>query len=537
MPHWALDGNMKELLMEELEFRKYFWQGALSVDDFSSIPIMENALSSSGSQLDLLLVNPSNRVQIYQKLGTEFAAVEPPIWAGFIADYVRRKGFTVKILDAEALDLDAAGSAKVVAAQKPRLVGVIVYGHQPSASTQNMAGGSAFCTELKKIAPELTVAIAGGHVSALPERTLKEEKVDYVCEGEGIYTIHKLLEVLTGKGTKIEDVPGLWYRKNGEIQTTPKATVMADLDKEIPTTAWDLLPMHLYRAHNWHCFDHIHQRLPYAAIYTSLGCPFKCSFCCINAPFGKPSIRYRSPDTMIAEIGLLVEKYGVRNIKIADEMFVLNIPHVEGICDRIIERGYNVNIWAYARVDTVKEGILPKMKKAGINWLALGIESGSKFVRDGANKRFTGDDIRNIVRSIQAAGIRVIGNYIFGLPDDNVDTMQETLDMAIDLNCEFANFYSAMAYPGSPLYTLAQKEGWPLPTTWSGFSQHSKDALPLPTKHIPAREVLKFRDAAFRTYFNNQKYLDYVDKVFGKDTVQHIHQMMQHNLERDLVPS
>ena len=79
--------------------------------------------------------------------------------------------------------------------------------------------------------------------------------------------------------------------------------------------------------------------------------------------------------------------------------------------------------------------------------------------------------------------------------------MQRTLDLALDLNCEFANFYSAMAYPGSPLYEEAIRRGWRLPETWSGYSQHSVDTLPLPTRHISAGEVLSFRDRAFDTYF------------------------------------
>ena len=102
----------------------------------------------------------------------------------------------------------------------------------------------------------------------------------------------------------------------------------------------------------------------------------------------------------------------------------------------------------------------------------------------------------------------IIGNYIFGLPEDDLDSMQETLDLAIELKTEFANFYSAMAYPGSPLYRQAIAHGWPLPETWSGYSQHSVDTLPLPTRHVPASEVLKFRDDAFRTYFADQSYLE-----------------------------
>jgi radical SAM superfamily enzyme YgiQ (UPF0313 family) len=157
------------------------------------------------------------------------------------------------------------------------------------------------------------------------------------------------------------------------------------------------------------------------------------------------------PDSVIKEIDTLVNQYVVKNIKFIDEMFVLNEAHVIGVCDRIIERGYKLNIWAYGRIDTVKEKFLEKLKRAGINWLALGIESGSKHVRDGAQKKFGNEDIIDTVQRIHNAGIYVLGNFIFGLPDDNFETMQDTFDLAMELNCEFANFYNAMAYPGSRL--------------------------------------------------------------------------------------
>src|SRR5262249_29647664 len=163
---------------------------------------------------------------------------------------------------------------------------------------------------------------------------------------------------------------------------------------------------------------------------------------------------------------------GVRNLKIADEMFVLNRRHVVGICDRILERGYDLNIWAYTRVDTIKYGMLEKLKAAGFNWLAFVIEAGADRVHASADKAFAEEDVYRVIDEGRAAGIHVIGNYIFGLPEDDLDTMQATLDLAIDLNCEFANFYSAMAYPGSPLYELAVRQGIPLPQQWTGYSQH-----------------------------------------------------------------
>ena len=110
--------------------------------------------------------------------------------------------------------------------------------------------------------------------------------------------------------------------------------------------------------------------------------------------------------------------------------------------------------------------------------------------------------------------------------------MQRTLDLALDLNCEFANFYSAMAYPGSPLYEVAIRRGWRLPDTWSGYSQHSVDTLPLPTRHISAGEVLRFRDRAFDTYFRHEPYLRMVEEKFGEDTLAHIREMTSHTLER-----
>jgi len=213
-------------------------------------------------------------------------------------------------------------------------------------------------------------------------------------------------------------------------------------------------------------------------------------------------------------------------------MFVLNSRHILGIADLIIERGYDLNIWAYARVDTVKDNMLDKLKQAGFNWLAFGIEAASERVRDQVQKGVGQEDIYRTINRVRESGINVIGNYIFGLPEDDMSTMQETLDMAIDLNCEFANFYSAMAYPGSELYVMAQNEGWALPHQWSGYSQHSVDTLPLPTKYLSAAEVLRFRDHAFQVYFNNPRYLDMIESRFGLETRQHIVEMTSFKLER-----
>src|SRR5205823_5851798 len=142
--------------------------------------------------------------------------------------------------------------------------------------------------------------------------------------------------------------------------------------------------------HNWHHRYIEEGRSPYAALYTTMGCPYHCGYCPIQAPFkegervlgfapGQNSYRMWPSQLIVEQVDLLVNKYGVSNLKIADEMFVLNPRHVLAVCDGLIERGLgkHLNIWAYARPDTAKERLLDQLRRAGVTWLCLGIESGS----------------------------------------------------------------------------------------------------------------------------------------------------------------
>jgi anaerobic magnesium-protoporphyrin IX monomethyl ester cyclase len=489
-------------------------------------------------KLDLLLINPGGRELIYQDLGVELSAIEPPLWCRLIAGYILDRGYSVEILDSEAESKGPQAVAREVAARQPRLVGMVIFGHQPSASTQQMTGANPILAAIKELDPGQKIIIVGGHVAALPNRTISEEPLDFACNSEGPITVHELLQALdAGSSADFSKVAGLVWRQDGQVLQNAAPALIKDLDADLHGNVWNLLPMPAYRAHNWQCFGDLASRKPYASIYTTLGCPYKCSFCCINAPFGTNRYRMRDPEKVVAEVDFLYQTYGVKTFKIIDEMFVLNDRHVSNICERLAAKPYarELNFWAYARVDTVREDRLKLLRSAGIRWLALGIESGSAHVRDGAEKSLDAEDIVNIVRSIKDAGIDVIGNYIFGLPDDDLVSMQQTLDLAKELNCEFANFYSAMAYPGSPLYTMAVNNGWALPERWSGFSQHSYDCLPLPTEKATAAQVLRFRDEAFHNYFEDPKYLDMISGKYGMETRRHIEEMTRTRLRRALL--
>ena len=494
------------------------------------------------SKLDILFVTPPSRLEVYQDLSNEYAAIEPPVWSSLIAKYMMIRNYNVKILDAEAEQLTHEQTAKKIVDQNPLLVVFMVYGQQPSASTQCMPAGRKTANIMNQLSSnEIKSIVIGTHASALPKRTLQEEAYTYVCQGEGPKTIEGLVKHLKNEKIKLSDIPGLWYYEDKKIKKNKPAKMFTELDKDLPGQSWELLDMRKYKAHNWHTFHNLKSVNRYASLQTSLGCPFKCTFCCINAPFERNTIRFWSAKHIIKEIKTLVEDYEIYNIKIPDEMFVLNPKQVIEICDEITKYGYGekLNFWAYARIDTLNDDeMLKKMKKSGFKWLGLGIESSSKHVRDGVVKgRFNNYNIEEIVKKVRDMGFYVGSNYIFGLPDDDLDSMKETLDLSLRINSEWANFYSAMAYPGSQLYPMAITKKWQLPDSpggpgWIGYSQHAYETLPLRTEKIKASEVLDFRDKAFNTYFQNQDYLSMVKDTYGKDTLDHVNRMTKNKIKR-----
>ena len=481
---------------------------------------------------DILFVHPNASEKIYQGLAKNNAAIEPPIWAAMLANSVRTKGHRPEILDAEVEGLDYLSAAKRITEYKAKVVCFVVYGQQPSASSQNMEGATATARELKNLAPDTFVVFVGGHVAALPIETMNNETcIDAVCQNEGVYTLHALLSLTKIDDTEMKRVPGLVFRdREGNVIMNESSAIVAkeDLEQDLPGMAWDLLPpLSRYRTAGWHSWSNDTEKQPFAALYTSLGCPYKCSFCMINiinrtkqgpnvTSQDSNTFRFWSPEFIIKQFDEIARQ-GVRNVKIADELFVLNPRHFEAICDLIIQRGYDFNIWAYSRVDTCKPKYLAKLEKAGIKWLGLGIENPNNELRKEIHKEgFQDVKVLDLINNIRDAGINVGGNYIFGLPYDTKESMEATLQFAIENPTEMANFYSAMAYPGSPLYNQARIFGQELPSTYSGFSQHSYDTLNLGNNHVSSSEILAFRDKAWDTYHSSEKYLNLLENKFGQ---------------------
>lgn len=200
---------------------------------------------------------------------------------------------------------------------------------------------------------------------------------------------------------------------------------------------------------------------------------------------------------------------GIKNIKVWDEIFTLNESRVLQICDIIISEGYDFNIWAYARTDTVTENMLKRMKRAGVNWIAYGFESVTN------DKKFVESTAHQAIDMTRAVGINIIANFLFGLPGETENDWQNSLEYAMRYNFEWVNFQVALPYPGSLWWeSLAEK-----PTDWARFGQFHPNMYGDP-------KAVEFREQAFRSYFTRSEYQTMVRRKFGETAEKHINEML-----------
>lgn len=246
-------------------------------------------------------------------------------------------------------------------------------------------------------------------------------------------------------------------------------------------------------------------------------------------------MRYFSTDWVNQQLKFLSHN-NVVNIRFADELFFLNRKHYEPILDIIINNDYNINWWSYSRIDSIKEKYLEKFKQAKCNYLALGIEAGSQKIRQEIDKgRFEEIDIRDIVKKVKNSGINSGNNFIFGFPNENIENLQQTFDLSVELEGDFNNYYAAVALPGSPLYFIAKQNNWELPETLDGYGFLAYNHLPLRTNYLTAAEVLKFRDEAWHKYFESTSFLNRTEAKFGLIARKYIESINKIKLKRKIL--
>ncbi len=445
----------------------------------------------------VLLVTPNTKRINYGLTSSEFSAIQPNIYMNLLESaYNHVKKIPCKAIHMEGDGVDLASLLKYIKVNRPNEVGIISSGSNPSASTMTMVGTIEICQAIKREIPKQKVFIWGGHPTVLPERTKQETGADRVVIG-------------TDFGCEPRD---------------------------IPMVNWKRIDPSKYRAHNWHCFGDLDNRSPYAVIWTTLGCPYQCEFCCINNVFEKRTYLMRDMKSVIAEIDYLVKEHGIRNLKIMDELFVSNNhKRLSEFGNALIERKYNLNMWCFARTDTVTPAVLAMLKKAGVNWIAYGFESVNQKMVNAQRKGSKVSEYEKVIRWTKEAGISIIADFIAGFWEDDFQTMEETYQFMCQQNFEFINLYPLFAYPGTPLYDkYIREKRIKEPKDWSEYSLYGVDCNPCPTKTLTAAEVLRWRDEKYVAYYQRPEYLRMIAYKFGADTWKHVQQMANMKLERNI---
>ena len=507
--------------------------------------------------IDILFITPNSSKKVYQDLSKDYSAIEPPTWSLLLAQSCRSRHFKVDILDANAERLDDDASLLKIKKLNPRLICFVVYGQNVNAGTTNMVGATQLANHIKNNNIRSPIIFIGSHIQALPIKTLNDEpSIDIVCTNEGVYALHNLLNLKSFNEESLNNINGIGFKKNGIAHLTKPEKVVPQekMDLDLPGYAWDLLPsknkpFDLYRAPMWHAEYLEENRTPYAAIQTSLGCQFGCSFCMINIinrddneEIGVASnyskMRFWSTKFILKEFKKLFD-YGVKTIRIVDEMFLLNPKYYIPLCERLKE--FNVNddlkMWAYSRIDTIKrKNILQLVRSAGIKWLCLGIESSDKNIRLEVSKgKFEDVDVEQVVKQVHEADIDIMANYIYGLPGDTIETIDKTFELSKKLNTLGWNTYAAMALPGSALYKDALIKKLKLPEKYEDFSFHAYNTTPLPTEELKPWQILKLRDENFIKYHTNDIFLNKIEKKFGKKAKENILSMTKIKLKRKII--
>jgi radical SAM superfamily enzyme YgiQ (UPF0313 family) len=393
------------------------------------------------SMLKIALVNPSHPGKYSQ----------PPMGLALIAAILEHKGYPVKIVDANALELSPENISHHV--NDMDVVGL-------TAMTPTIGVATKVALHLKRSNPNLIIILGGAHGTLLPEETLARiPQIDVVVKGEGEKTIIDLLQCLEIK-QPLDTVSGIAFRKGNEIISTPSKNESIDLNS-LPFLAYHLLPYKKYKPHPPHG-----RAFPFAAVITSRGCPYRCSYC--SKPVFGYKFRTQSDERVLEELTYYKKSFDVKEIAFYDDVFTLDKKRVHAIADGILKRNLRICWSCETRVNLVDKELLRHMKMAGCYAIAYGIESASQEILDILNKSITPEQVEEAIRITQDAGIQTIGYFMIGSPGESEKTIKKTIEFAKKLKLDFAQFSITMPFPGTKLYDIYTRDNKKEPC-WDDF--------------------------------------------------------------------
>lgn len=436
----------------------------------------------------MVFVNPPLTLEERYGNLAEGGSLAPPQGLCNLAAVTRENDFKTYIVDSAALGLSYDETVKEVLTHSPDYVGI-------TAVTISIYNAAKVAKMLKSVDRDIPVIIGGPHVTAVPEETLERfPEFDIGVVGEGEVTLMELLKGIE-EGKELRGIDGLVTRDKGSIKVTQSRELIKDLDA-LPLPAWDLLP-DLRKYYRPPAFSF--NKLPSTSLITSRGCPGQCTFC-DRSVFGN-KVRAYSAEYVIDMITHLVENYGIRDIIVDDDNFMLFKPRMRDICNKLIENDFDLTWSCNSRVDIVDPDILSLARKAGCWQIAYGIESGSQEILNLIKKKITLSKIKTTLKWTKKAGIKTKGFFMIGHPTETKETIRATIDFAKSADLDDFQMSMFTPFPKTEIYRNAEKYG-KLDRNWKQMNGWYPVFIP---NDLTKEELIRYSKAAIREFYLRPK--------------------------------
>ncbi len=432
----------------------------------------------------LLLFPPSRHIvqSHFHQTGGEGIGSKPPLGILYIAGYViENSSHEVTVLDMMARSLDDKVIVKKLDTISPHVIGV-------SCWTDFWYPVYGLIRLIKKNFPSVHITLGGPHIGIYPGETLKNEYVDSIIVGDGESSMLNLLNHLTYGEPLFQE--GIY------LKTDPFPEVFSFHNEKIldnlPVPARRLLPLEDYTSV-------LAKESRITTMLTSRGCPFRCVYCKLNFQ----NTIYRSAENVIDEMEQ-IQKMGIRELEIYDDTFTWSEKRVEKICRGIIQRGIVLNWAVRDRVSSITEKTLELMKRAGCNRIHLGIETGNPEILKNIKKKITLEEAVKSVTLAKKAGLKVLTYFMIGLPGETEKEVKETIDFAISLDSDYAEFNICIPYPGTEMY-LEGISREIIPTDfWSEYARHPVPDFIVPyfyEEYLSKDDMIRLSNIAIKKFY------------------------------------
>jgi len=458
--------------------------------------------------MKVLLINPSLRQATtgqYDEEVEKSRGVYMSLGLAYIAAVLEREGYEVKIIDCDVEENYKKKIEKIIGDFMPQVVGFY-------SMTWNYKLATKLVDKIKRIKPDIISVIGGPNVSCLPKESVEFGLFDFGVYGEGELTVVELFNKLAGKSDLAWDqILGLIFKKDGQIIINSPRPLIQDLDS-IPFPARHLLPMDKY-------FDVFSRHRHFATILATRGCPFNCIFCDRKNRMGY-NWRIRSAQNIAAEIRQVRNKYGIKEFMFFDDNLIVNKKQGLELCKELEKLDI---IWECRnRVNLVDEELLRAMKKAGCYRIRFGFESGDNDILKVLKKGITVEESLATAELCKRIGIEVYGYFMIGSPTETPETIEKTINLALQIDPSFAIFSKTILIPGSELFGYGIQNGQIKSDYWRKYllGEEINGAPAFSTPELPEELVDEYVKRADRRFYFRFKFI--LKKLLGIKSLGHL---------------